>query len=50
MKIKCKNCEKTIENNLSGLCIDCKRKKDAEDKINLWKETGNTGCNTSKAR
>ena len=48
MKIPCKNCNKLIDSrSISGLCIECRRDKEAKDKIDLWKRTGNTGCSVN---
>lgn len=45
MKINCKNCNKLIDSrSISGLCLNCRKEKDALDKINHWKLTGDTGC------
>ena len=42
---KCSICGKEISNhNQSGLCQICLKKKNNEDKIQKWKETGDTGC------
>lgn len=49
----CKQCKKVIrikygnKTNKSGLCIDCYKEKQKEDKIKLWLETGDTGCSVN---
>ncbi len=41
----CKICGKKINpKNQSGLCSSCFKKKKDEEKIQKWKETGDTGC------
>ena len=42
---KCLMCNEKISNhNQSGLCPTCLKKKNNEEKIQKWKETGDTGC------
>lgn len=40
----CTNCNKTLSrNNQSGLCQECLREKQKQDKIQHWLKTGDTG-------
>ena len=44
----CKKCgNKISRNSRSGLCPSCYIEEKAENKIRLWKETGETGCNAT---
>lgn len=44
----CSECgEKINPENKSGLCPSCLKKKKDEEKIQKWKETGDTGCGVS---
>lgn len=44
----CKICGNKINpENQSGLCISCFKKVQDEKRIEIWKETGNTGCGVS---
>lgn len=45
MQKYCSKCGKPIcSQNQSGLCQDCLREKEREEKIKKWLETGDTGC------
>ena len=45
MQKYCSKCGKPIcSQNQSGLCQDCLREKEKEEKIKKWLETGDTGC------
>ena len=44
----CQICgNKIAHSNQSNLCVSCFKKTQANEKIRIWKETGNTGCGTS---
>lgn len=44
----CKICgDKICYENQSGLCMTCLRKEIEKEKIQKWKETGDTGCGVS---
>lgn len=48
MQKYCSKCGKPIcSQNQSGLCQDCLRNKEKEEKIKKWLETGDTGCKVS---
>ena len=41
---KCSCGVKIGSGNKSGLCINCLRRRNSDEKINIWKLTGYTGC------
>lgn len=44
----CKRCGRKLSwGNSSGLCAQCLKKSNDEERIKVWKETGDTGCCTS---